>query len=106
VALTMTRTRTQTALTRLAQLVAEVHGELAAIERLAREYPEHVEALECRRSELVQKREALYLTLKQFDPEIDPSSIGESDEWLRAFGRPRTKVAAKRFLSQLINKQR
>ena len=33
-ALTMTRTRTQTTLTKLAMLVANVHGELALVERL------------------------------------------------------------------------
>lgn len=98
-AVTMTRTRTQTALTKLAQLVAEVHGELATAERLAREYPEHAEALELRGAELLQKRDALYLTLKQFDPDIEPEAIGDSEEWLRPYGRPRTKAAMKRYIA-------
>lgn len=36
-ALTMTRTRTQTALTKLVELVANVHGELETVERLLAE---------------------------------------------------------------------
>ena len=104
-ALTMTRTRTQTALTKLAQMVAEVHGELAALERLAREYPDHAEMLERRGSELLQKRDALYLTLKQFDPDIDAATIGESDEWLRAYGRRDSKATLRRYLLSLQTSQ-
>lgn len=48
-ALTMTRTRTQTTLTRLAKLLANLNGELEFGERLLLEMPECVEVLTCRR---------------------------------------------------------
>jgi len=38
-ALTMTRTRTQTALTRLAKLLANLNGEMEFVERLKKELP-------------------------------------------------------------------
>ena len=72
-ALTMTRTRTQTTLTRLSQLVANVHGELAIIEQLlTAELDSNInsEALLRRRCQREEDRDALYATLKQFDSEI------------------------------------
>ena len=89
-ALTMTRTRTQTALTKLAERVANVHGELAYLEwRLAASGSEVAlrERLGGRRGELLDAREALYITLRQFDPALDPQTIGTLDAWLRPFGR-------------------
>ncbi|MFA6313636.1 MAG: hypothetical protein WCV99_03045 [Sterolibacterium sp.] len=80
-ALTMTRTRTQTTLTKLAQLVAEAHGELVFVERLLTEMPEHREVLVARKALLVGERDALYAALRQFDPEMSPEEIGESDGW-------------------------
>lgn len=100
-ALTMTRTRTQTALTKLAQLVAEVHGELAFVARLAQEFPEYAEGFRLRMGELMQKRDGLYLTLKQFDPEIDPKAIGESAEWMRRYGRRNLARMPSRYLAAL-----
>ncbi|TXC62101.1 hypothetical protein FSC37_22245 [Piscinibacter aquaticus] len=91
-ALTRTRTRTQPALTKLAMLVADVHGELEFVEWLLE--TEHAaqreagaeiaaeaglsRALERRQQELLAKRQALYETLRQFDPELDPSP-----QWIR-----------------------
>jgi hypothetical protein len=101
-ALTMTRTRTQTALTKLAERVANVHGELAYLEgRLAAAALEESrrEAFAKRRRELLEAREALYLTLRQFDPRLDPASIGTLADWIRPFGRGR--VAAKRYEAAL-----
>jgi hypothetical protein len=109
-ALTMTRTRTQTALTKLVTLAANVHGELAFVEEhlqallggstRARGLPRSTadreqvrEALQHRRQELLTTRDALYLTLKQFDPALEPKCIGETQDWLRPFGRG---LAAKR----------
>jgi hypothetical protein len=88
-ALTMRRTRTQTALTKLAELVACIHGELAFVELLLAA-PSAADArpgLERRRDMLQASRDALYLTVMQFDPDIDPGSIGTSDAWLKPFGR-------------------
>lgn len=61
-ALTMTRNRTQTTLTKLAERIAAVHGELAYLEgQLAGKVPEGLrEGLVRRRRELVELREALY----------------------------------------------
>lgn len=91
-ALTMTRNRTQTALTKLAERVAAVHGELAYIEgRLAdgtQAMPERLrEGLERRRDELLTLRGALYVTLRQFDPGLDPTAIGTVEDWLKPYGR-------------------
>lgn len=97
----MTRTRTQKTLAKLAQLIANVHGELKAIDRLAVEYQEHQEALARRRMAVERTRETLYLTLKQFDPDIAPESIGESVEWLRPYGRRQSKMAVTRYLMSL-----
>lgn len=76
-ALTMTRTRTQTALTRLAERVAAVHGELEHLEDVqAKEMTADKRALvEARRTQLVRDRDALYMTIRQFDPGIDPEEI-------------------------------
>lgn len=91
----MTRNRTQTALTKLATRVACVHGELAYVEgRLADDLPEPLrEGLARRRGELVELRAALYVTLRQFDPALDPTAIGATEEWLRPYGRG---IAARR----------
>lgn len=88
-ALTRTRTRTQTALTKLAERVAAVHGELAYLEgRLGGELKAEVrEGMASRRAELLATRDALYVTLRQFDPALDPTAIGATEEWLRPFGR-------------------
>jgi hypothetical protein len=89
VALTMTRTRTQTALTMLAGRVAKVHGELTYVdERLAGELPAELrEGLTRRRGELLGLRIALYATLRQFDSRLDPTAIGATEDWLRPYGR-------------------
>jgi hypothetical protein len=88
----MTRNRTQTTLTKLAERVASVHGELAYVEgRLADATPgqsdELREGLVRRRDELLTLKDALYLTLRQFDPRLEPTTIGATEEWLKPFGR-------------------
>lgn len=97
-ALTMTRTRTQTALTRLAVLLANIHGELQTLERLVGEWPEYARALEARRRKLGADRDALHLTIRQFDPELDPTRIRAADQWMKAYGRRGTKAALRRYL--------
>jgi hypothetical protein len=91
-ALTMTRTRTQTTLTKLATLIANVHGELEFVEGLLEGSgqgqatkgvgKDGVRArLDARRLELVADRDALYATVRQFDPEVQPEGIGHSEGW-------------------------
>lgn len=100
-ALTRTRTRTQTALNKLAELVANINGELEAIERLLPEHTRYREALDARRRALEADRDALYLTLKQFDAELDPTEIGALDDWMRAYGRRGAKLTMKRYVKSL-----
>lgn len=102
-ALTMTRTRNQSTLTALVELVAEVHGELSGISQLGAESPEYQTALEIRRRQLEAQRAALYLTLHQFDPELDPVDIGESAVWLKPYGRLGGKPALRRYIHALVD---
>lgn len=60
-ALTMTHTRTQTALTRLAKLLANLNGELAFLDDLMVKNFELVEGLADRRDELRQNRTVVQL---------------------------------------------
>ena len=94
-ALSQTRCRNQTTLTKLATRVASVHGELAYVEgRLDGDLrPELRQGLTRRRGELLEIREALYVTLRQFDPALDPTAIGTVEDWLKQYGRG---VAARR----------
>ena len=98
-ALTMTRTRTQTTLTKLAEMVANVHGELAFLDGLLTGAvsaggglgagaaipgslaPEVRARMTARRRKLLGDRDALYTTIRQFDAGIDPEGIGGSDGW-------------------------
>lgn len=100
-ALTMTRTRTQTALTKLATHVARVHGELAYLQGLLDgELGEQLrERLARRREELVVMRGALYVTLRQFDPALDPTAIGAVDDWLKPHGRG--QAGKKRYVAAM-----
>lgn len=110
-ALTMTRTRTQTTLTKLAELVANVHGELAFVEGLLAGpalAPGVPDRLTVRRVKLIGDRDALYATIRQFDPAIDPLNIGTAQDWRKQFGSRRLgdKGLAKRYLRQLATLSR
>ena len=93
-ALTMTRTRTQTTLTKLAEMVANVHGELEFLDGLLAGTElgpgmtqEGQTRLAARLQKLTSDREALYATIRQFDNRIDPERIGSAQEWRKTFGR-------------------
>lgn len=118
-ALTMTRTRTQTTLTKLASLVANTHGELAFVEeqlqaltgagatvpplpRSAADRQRLESGLLRRRQELLAARDALYVTLRQFDPALDLAAIGETQDWLRPFGRG--LAARRRYLAAFVGR--
>lgn len=97
-ALTMTRTRTQTALTSLCKLIANVHGELEFIDWALQYQKQGRNILLARRQLLAGQQEALYTTLKVFDPELDPASIGVLQEWLKPFGRKASPRAVGRYI--------
>ena len=104
-ALTMTRTRTQTALTKLAQLLAAVNGELSFIAEIV-EHPlvklgaVDLDGLHRQREQLQKCRAALCITLRQFNPSIDPEDIGSTTDWLRTRSKlPRSRQRA--YLSTL-----
>lgn len=115
-ALTMTRTRTQTTLTKLATMVANVHGELEFVEGLLAQAeaeagtaagrgkfsPEQVSALQSRKAALEEKRQALYLTLRQFDPESDPRAIASSREFLKSWAKRATRSLGERYVASLL----
>lgn len=88
-ALTMTRTRTQTTLTKLAQKLGEVKGELAFVEAWLVETGAPVE-LARRRALLMEQSQALVTTLQLFDPELDASQVAVSEGWRKRY-RARTE---------------
>lgn len=102
-ALTMTRTRTQTTLNKLALKVAEAHGELAYIEELLTGpasandlFNAERSALEHRKSAVVSARVSLYVVIHQFDPDLDPTQIGAVDSWKGALRRFRNARSLRR----------
>lgn len=93
-ALTMTRTRTQTTLTRLAELLANLNGELEFVDGLLAELLGHREALILRRNSLVANRDAVAATLRQFDPGLVVDAVG-------AAGPKRSRRAVQQYLADL-----
>lgn len=85
-ALTMTRTRTQTALTQLVETLANLKGELAFVEAWMAEAGAPVE-LVGRREVLVEQLAALETTLQLFDTGLDVGQVAAAEGWARAFGR-------------------
>lgn len=102
-ALTMTRTRMQTALTKLAQRIAEVHHELGLLDALEREHPVHAHSIDARRATRKADLEALYATIRQFDRDLDPACIGKSDVWMKEFGRRGSKIVTLRYLDEIAS---
>lgn len=90
-ALTMTRTRTQTALTRLVETLANLKGELAFVEEWLAETGAPAE-LNARREALLGQLEALTTTLRVFDPELDVGQVAAAEGWARKFGRKSLRV--------------
>lgn len=94
-ALTMTRTRTQTTLTRLAELLANLNGEIEFVDGLLERFPDYREALTLRRDSLMANRDAVAATLRQFDPGLAVNAVGIT--------RPkRSRRAVQRYLADLL----
>lgn len=98
-ALTMTRTRTQTTLTRLAELLANLNGELEFVHWLLEGFPDRREVLTLRRDSLVTNRDAVAVTLRQFDPALSLETVGVTPP-------KRTGVAVRRYMAGLQSRQR
>jgi hypothetical protein len=97
-ALTMTRTRTQTTLTKLVTLLANVNGELEFVQELLLTAEEPRAVLQARGRVLAGQRKALCATLKQFDTSFDPDTVGAAEGWW-AGRRPVSKQQmARRYL--------
>lgn len=98
-ALTMTRTRTQSTLNKFVDLVANINGEqefLAGL--LGQEHPEGVrERLLARQVKLEADKATLFETILQLDPGLEPGRIGALPTWQRNYGSrklsPKTLVA-------------
>jgi len=103
-ALTMTRTRTQTALIQLVETLANLKGELAFVEEWLAEPGEHNAPAElaARRQVLLEQLAALETTLRLFDPELEVSGVAASEGWPRAFGRKglSTNALRRRYLQK------
>jgi hypothetical protein len=96
-ALTMTRTRTQTTLNKLAFSLAELNGELAFLAGLHPARKERQAAVAARKAELQQLRAALCVVIRRYDPALEPNDIGETYEWLKPFGRKPTVRTLRRY---------
>ena len=100
-ALTMTRTRTQTALNKLAGSLAEVNGELAFLAGIQPRRKDRRAAAAARREELLRLREALFTVIRRYDPELNPEDIGATYDWMRGYGRKATARTVGRYFAAL-----
>jgi hypothetical protein len=97
-------------------MVANVHGELEFVDGLldraeaeaataaerGKFSPEQVVALRRRKAALEEKLQALYLTLRQFDPESDPRAIASSREFLKPWAKRATRSLGERYVASLL----
>jgi hypothetical protein len=100
-ALTMTRTRTQTALNDLASRLAEVNGELEFLAGLGAVPEEHQALAASRRDDLLRLREALFVVIKRYDETLEPEDVGATFNWMKAFGRKLTPSMVGRYCASL-----
>lgn len=96
-ALTMTRTRTATALNDLASRLAEVNGELKFLADLGGLPEGRQELATLRREELLRLRQALFVVIKRYDEALEPEDIGATFSWMKAFGRKTMPRAVGRY---------
>jgi hypothetical protein len=100
-ALTMTRTRTQAALNKLAEGLAEVNGELEFLAGLSRLRKDRQALADARRAELLRLREAFFVVVRRYDPELEPERIGATYGWMRPYGRKVTARTVGRYFDAL-----
>ena len=100
-ALTMTRTRTQTTLTKLVTQLANVKGELAFILQLTKNSAASLESLTVRMVQLEKHQAALVLTLKQFDPTLDITQVDQVEAWRKVFRARTSADLAHRYMANV-----
>ena len=66
-------------------MVANIHGEMELVDRLLTKGFERSKVLAARQQHLKTNRDALYTTLLQYDADLDPASIGASEQWKRRY---------------------
>lgn len=98
-ALTMTRTRTQTALTKLVALLSNVKGELEYVEVLLVAEPQAAGPLLTRQKMLQGQHGALGATLRQFDDALDPEQVVAGAVWQKAYRARTPKSLVSRYLA-------
>lgn len=98
-ALTMTRTRTQEALNKLALCLAEVNGELEFLDCLGRLRKDRQALADARRAELQRVRDAFFVVIKRYDPELEPEEIGATYGWMKVYGRKVTVRTVRRYFA-------
>lgn len=98
-ALTMTRTRTQTTLNELASRLAEVNGELEFLAGLLGLSVARQALATARREELWRLRDALFVVIKRYDSALEPADIGATFDWLKAYGRTVTARTVVRYFA-------
>lgn len=106
--LTMTRTRNQTTLDRLARMLAMLQGERDFVQDLLTGNGSSLSAaqrelLAGHLAKLGENVAAMRATLLQFDPELDVDTVRSLDTWGQRFGRRGLSIAAteKRLLEEL-----
>lgn len=100
-ALTMTRTRTQTTLTKLVQKLADIKGELAFVEAWMAEAEAPAE-LARRRALLEEQVQALVATLLMFDPELDVGQVAASEGWRKGYRSKTESRLRARYTATLV----
>lgn len=98
-ALTMTRTRTQTALTKLVERLSNVKGELEYVEVLLVAKPKAAGALLARQRVLQGQHDALCATLRQFDEALDPEQVVAGAGWQKAYRVRTPQGLIRKYLS-------
>ncbi len=79
-------------------MIANVHVELEFVKWALQYRKRGWLVLEARRQVLLGRRDALHTTLRVFDPELDPTSIGALRVWLKLFGRKASPRAVGRYV--------
>lgn len=100
-ALTMTRTRTQEALNKLAHGLAEVNGELEFLASLVQLRKDRQALADARRAELERVRDAFFVVIRRYDSALEPEDIGATYGWMRAYGRKATARTVRRYYEAL-----